>query len=419
MIKILFNNNQNLYSNSYNKIAVNNNYGIKTDLNNNMLNDTFKFSNIASTTIKRQSISFGQGISPKILALREIENLCCASCGKNMITEHEMQELINIATNETGEKLITALVKHKQKLPLVEQEVINRIVNLTKTFDDMTFIESLKFLARNPLDIIINGKRIKYVPSYDKLENTQEEVIKKVDSVVNKLTGCDLTKSNLKKDLKKVKTIIKSRNGDRAFKRKRFLQGIKNNVDNEINIINSKKYKTDTDKSNLTYLEAIYETAKKIPTSTTDPDAFIVKNSKKPLDVAVRNLFHSGIATMEHLHPQSDGGQSDMSNLVVECAKCNGDKGSIPLTEWLQLVPEMIINSQKQIAQIILEIKDGNIIGLDNYPAQVKDVLFSESGGLINLNIDAMNELHSKVKPQIINTHNKDNSKLQQNPFMT
>jgi len=35
-----------------------------------------------------------------------------------------------------------------------------------------------------------------------------------------------------------------------------------------------------------------------------------------------------GEATLEHIHPQAQGGTNDLTNLAVACARCNRQKGS-------------------------------------------------------------------------------------------
>lgn len=47
-------------------------------------------------------------------------------------------------------------------------------------------------------------------------------------------------------------------------------------------------------------------------------------------------------ATLEHVTPQSRGGQDSPGNLVVCCNGCNKFKGSLNATEFLELLTGMV-----------------------------------------------------------------------------
>jgi len=43
--------------------------------------------------------------------------------------------------------------------------------------------------------------------------------------------------------------------------------------------------------------------------------------------------------TLDHVIPQTNGGENSWKNLVTACKKCNGDKGDLSLEEWGKSIP--------------------------------------------------------------------------------
>lgn len=43
--------------------------------------------------------------------------------------------------------------------------------------------------------------------------------------------------------------------------------------------------------------------------------------------------------TIDHLDPASNGGTRNPDNIVGACFKCNQDRGTMPLEEWLEKNP--------------------------------------------------------------------------------
>jgi|GEM_PF-2599142 len=311
--------------------------------------------------------------------LKKQKNLPCACCGKIMISIEEREQFAKAMTKASGKHLIAGLKKYQDRLPETEKKVIDIV---------------LKSVERHKYDhkkyTISDLIKKEYNESLRTLESEQKQVLKEIADLAMELDG--ETKEKLVNDLKSAnKILIAGKNGD-TFKRKIFIDRLKSYRALEFNFNNREK------------LGKIVSVAKRIPSSSTNTDAFLVKYSRRTdKDIAYR-LLKPISATTEHIRPYSAGGKSDPANYLVECERCNAFRDYVFFSKWVKQHPEMIENSQKYIDVIMYRIIDGTITGFDDYPEAVKKTLEKESNGAIILNIDKMEEY--KINSQIVNNEN-------------
>ena len=109
-------------------------------------------------------------------------------------------------------------------------------------------------------------------------------------------------------------------------------------------------------------VKSILKDAKRMPQSTENANAFIVKYSKRTPREIVEQLFVEPLTTVEHIKPQVAGGKSEaMANLAMACSNCNGGRrGSIPLDEFVEQNPNIEKNIKKQFKKLETEGKRVN-----------------------------------------------------------
>lgn len=274
----------------------------------------------------------------------------------------------------------------KQKL--TREEFNSRVFKLLGNYEDaMRPVEKDVFTKLKSLHKSNNDKSLQELMLMMRPENLQILETKQI-SILNEINL--LTRGLSPDSAKKIKTLIKETKNviideldEDPFKRKVFLQKLK--------FLISKSPKTDD-------FSKILEKASNIPTSQTDSSAFIVKysgmttrNSKFNKKIYERRsskeigkrLLAPSRETIEHiepLHPVEGRprGEDSAKNMGLECGGCNGPRMSTPGYEWVEIHPEMILNSQKQTDIIINHINEGRIKNAEWYPPDLAKTVARE-----------------------------------------
>lgn len=136
----------------------------------------------------------------------------------------------------------------------------------------------------------------------------------------------------------------------------------------------------------------LLELAEKLPSSQDLFEAFVVKYSRKNNREIALRLIQRSVGTIEHIKPRAEDGPDHIYNYAIECAEDNWERGCKPMIEQIQKHPDMPLNAQKQINQIIDLVNDGKS-GVDaEYVKQLKEALYRSSGGVIDLDISKLKQ---------------------------
>lgn len=314
--------------------------------------------------------------------LKSEEGLPCPCCGNIMSTNKEINRFTNQMSKATGDKIIEGIEKYEDRLPDVERNVTNRLKIAAAKYDNLN----------------LNGlmRKIQNEPKKE-LERTQKIILNEIKNLSEGLTGN--TNKVIQKDINAIdKIIIEGRNGN-PFKRKTLIQGMEKVRDNE------------SDPTNKIILEQIVEKAMDLPTSSNDANAFIVKYSRRSSSEIAHRLIEPTQATAEHIHPHSKNGHDGADNYLSECKKCNNDRGNMTYVEWLDIHPEMKENTQIYMNEVIKRMKNGSIKDFDFYPQSVKNAVYSESGGKIDIDISDFIDYRKQKLHERTQGHNETKSK--------
>ncbi len=147
------------------------------------------------------------------------------------------------------------------------------------------------------------------------------------------------------------------------------------------------------------HLDKIYQIWYKLPSSSTDLDAFIVKNAKLDHFTVARHLLSPSVKTIDHIIAQSRNGSDSLSNLAPVCADINNKKGSLTLEKTCQLESDIDIagNLQSYMNETIKRVNSSKdpFSKKPSYPVAVAKTIMEDSKGTIILNTDGLRIPHN------------------------
>lgn len=146
------------------------------------------------------------------------------------------------------------------------------------------------------------------------------------------------TARQLRKLMIKTNDIIFDPEPHKPFSRRIFIHKIKNITKN----LENKKIKNE-----------ILEIARRLPRSSDEVCAFVVKNARKPASVIALNLVHPSVGTFEHLLPKCMKGMNNSLNFALECSYCNNSRHHYPISVQIEENPYMPQNAQLQTDKLI------------------------------------------------------------------
>lgn len=139
----------------------------------------------------------------------------------------------------------------------------------------------------------------------------------------------------------------------------------------------------------------IIKLTKKFPNTSTNSDAFIVKNYDKTSEEIAELLISPAQISIEHIKPSSLKGESKASNYLAASKRMNNYRSSLPLEELIEEYPNIPSCTQRYFDDLITKINRGGLNDVATTIPDVKKSLYEESNGIIDVDI-------SELKPEII-----------------
>lgn len=141
------------------------------------------------------------------------------------------------------------------------------------------------------------------------------------------------------------------------------------------------------------------------PNTATCSDAFIVKYAHKTQEEIAELLVSPSQISIEHIKPSSERGESRGENYLAASKRMNNYRSSTPLDEIIERYPNIPKQTQRYIDELIAKINRGGINEIAYTLPGVKESLFIESKGLINIDLskmdpaklDEIDTFHSKM----------------------
>jgi len=324
--------------------------------------------------------------------LKELDNITCPYSGVKMISGRKMDRLESQLAdcNSIGQRM-DLLEQYRPCMQKLEREMFGIFKGYEMNHPDGSLNDCLQRMKPDCLA---------------ELRIEQLKVLDDVDNISNKMDA--KTALKVRTVTTNARKIIVEDRQDQIFKRKDLLanlHGVTKNYHNQ------------------DLVSDMWKAANKLPKSTTDVNAFVVKYANRsPHEIAAR-LIRPSVASIEHITPASGRGQNSLSNFMLVSRDWNSDRSSIPLPEYIKMHPDIPDNTQKYTNDIIKAIQKGKLVECDWYPYVLKEKLYNESQGMIDIDLskykiseeDAIKKapenilnIYEDLKDQNINIKQKD-----------
>lgn len=296
------------------------------------------------------------------LTRKELKNLLnyhipCLCCGLEMLHPDIYAKLLDMQElSGSASKAIPILEPYEKIMHPVERQVFNMFKSMSAKYPDKNFKELLQMK-----------------------KDIHELALVRIQSVVfNKISFYrrilpKKTARQLRKLMVKTNDIIFDPEPHKPFSRRIFIHKLKNIIKN----LESRKLK-----------EEILEIARRLPRSSDEVCAFVVKNARKRPSVIALNLIHPSVGTFEHLMPKCMKGMNNSLNFALECSYCNNSRHHYPISVQIEENPYMPHNAQIQADKLISLSKKG--LCKKEYIKNLKKVLQNLSDEMICLDISKL-----------------------------
>lgn len=138
----------------------------------------------------------------------------------------------------------------------------------------------------------------------------------------------------------------------------------------------------------------VYQAWYKLPASSKDMDAFIVKYAKEPHNNIAKRLISTAVGSIEHIKPQQRSGEDKLGNYLLVSAAFNNNRQSMPLHEYIMLNPGLEIekNLQKYMNDVIREVNNpkSQFAMRSYYPESIKKAVENETEGRVILDTSGL-----------------------------
>lgn len=339
----------------------------------------------------------GSGSTKKGDCLKELDNITCPYSGIKMITPKNMDRIEKkLAKCETLSERINTLEVYRTSMQKLEKQVFQVLKVYQMNNPNGTMNDCLQQLKPNCLT---------------ELRISQFQVLDEVDNISNKLGA--KTSYEIRKVTTNARTKIIEDKQDSIFKRKDLLAEL---------------YDLTKDHPNQEVVKEMWNKANELPKSTKDFNAFVVKYANRSQQEIATRLLRPSKASIEHIRPANpdsmdvEAGENNLSNFMLASRDWNSGRSNRPLPEFIREHPAIPRYTQMYINDIIKAIHKGLLKDCDWYPYVIKEKLYNESQGLIDLNLDRYKidkiKAFRHIPRDIANTYAKlleENKKIREN----
>ena len=281
--------------------------------------------------IKTEKTSFKVSEIP--LTRKELKNLLnyhipCLCCGMEMLHPDVYMELMHVeALGSRAIEAVPILEPFEKIMHPVERQVFNMFKTMSAKYPDKNFKE-----------LLVMKKDVHELA----LVKIQSVIFNKI-SFYRRILPKKMARA-LRKLMIKTNDIIFDPEPHKPFSRRIFIHKIKSITKN----LENEKLKNE-----------IIELARRLPRSSDEVCAFVVKNARKRPEIIALNLIHPSVGTFEHLLPKCMKGMNNSLNFALECSYCNNSRHHYPIAEQIEENPFMPQNAQIQADKLISLYKKG------------------------------------------------------------
>ena len=307
--------------------------------------------------VKTENITFRCKEIP--LTRKELKNLLnyhipCMCCGMEMLHPDIYTELLeNPLLSLNAPDVIKVLEPFENIMHPVERQVFNMFKSLAVKYPDKNFQQ-----------LLVMKKQVHELA----LVKIQSSIFNKISFYRRILPK--KTARALRKLIIKTNDIIFDPEPHKPFSRRIFIHKLKQIVSHI---------------ENARIKEEIITIARRLPRSSDEVCAFVVKNARKSPKIIALNLVHPSVGTFEHLLPKCMRGQNNSLNFALECTYCNNSRHHYPIAVQIEENPYMPDNAQIHFEKLISLCKKN--LCKKEYVENLSITLNELSDGIIDVDI--------------------------------
>ena len=306
----------------------------------------------------------GYPCSTSAFVVKQIDNVPCACCGKEMMNAKEQNDFVSKASKAKGQELADVFSSNFHKFRRNERAISREIMNTAPSKPNSSISDILSSTKKTGADLYKQECTI---------------VLDEVDAVAKSIYG---EKNKVSNYVSAQKVALNNKKG---FNRSAFLKGVQNIT------------KEDANKENTTKL---MDKAIELPLNEDGVNKILSKYRNSDSTSIARRLISTAVMTTEHIHPKAKGGPNNTENYMGECAECNNNRGSADLNNYWQTVyPNMPENVQRYNDFITDKIIKGEMgTKYEDYPVDLEKIVASESRNAIKLTVLTPEEIDKARK---------------------
>lgn len=317
----------------------------------------------------------GSGSTKKGAVLKELDNITCPYSGVKMLSAKKIDKIeAELAKTPSITGRIDILEQYKPNMQKLEKNMFAIFKGYAANHPEGNLNACLRELYPDSLAEL----KIEQIKVLDKVDKVTKKMDAKTALEVRKITT-DARRKILSDTPETIKRNPKARTADHIFKRKDLLDELRDAT---------------IHKTNPELFDEMWQAASELPKSSTSMDAFIVKYADRPpVEIATR-LLRPSTTSIEHITPANpdsittEAGENELTNFMPASRDWNTARGNNPLPEFIKQHRNIPRYSQKMTDDIIKAIYHGKMPDCDWYPYVLKEKMYNESQGLINVNID-------------------------------
>lgn len=310
--------------------------------------------------VKSENITFRCKEIP--LTRKELKNLLnykipCLCCGMEMLHPDIYTKLFDSGLlNDKSREVVKILEPFERIMHPVERQVFNMFKSLSVKYPDKDFQQ-----------LLVMKKEVHELA----LVKIQSGIFNKI-SFYRRILPKKIARQ-LRKLIIKTNDIIFTPEPYKPFSRRIFIHKIKGIISH----IENEKIR-----------DEILTIARRLPRSSDEVCAFVVKNARKRPEIIALNLIHPSVGTFEHLLPKCFKGQNNSLNFALECTYCNNSRHHYPISVQIEENPYMPENAQIQIDKLISLCKK-NLCKYE-YVENLAKTLNELSEGIIDIEVKSI-----------------------------
>lgn len=149
----------------------------------------------------------------------------------------------------------------------------------------------------------------------------------------------------------------------------------------------------------------IYNILKSLPSVNTDIDAFFVKNAQAKTSTSdiIKTMLKEAVSVNEEFY--KDGQRQ--TSLIRFCTSCDRNRGTAALEDFVAKKPETIVNTRKQVNEILDNINNGTLQHNELYLNNVQQELFDRSCGSLYVDIAESFPFDAQTNAKFVNELNR------------